>query len=621
MSNKEKKILLRIIIGTVLYAFAILFDKIFPVHEDFQLLVKIGLLLIPYFIIGGDVLLKAVKNITHGQIFDENFLMCIATVGAFCVNEPVEAVAVMLFYQIGEMFQRHAVGKSRNSIKELMNIRADYANIEVDGALEKVDPEELTIGSIIVVKPGERVPIDGVVVEGSGSVDTSALTGESIPAKAEVGSEVLSGCVNMSGVLRLRTTCVFEESTVSRILNLVETASAKKAKAEQFITKFARYYTPLVVISAVLLAVVPPLFFSQPWIVWTQRALTFLVISCPCALVISVPLSFFGGIGGASKNGILVKGGNYLEALSAVDTVVFDKTGTLTEGNFAVTAISPISLSEEKLLEVAAHAEYYSDHPIAISIKKRYGKVVDQSSISSYEEISGHGIKLIYCENEVIAGNAALMEKFKIEYKSNPANKTIVHIAINGEYSGFLSIEDAIKPDAADAIQLLRSVGVRKTVMLTGDKKEVGELVAAKLGIDEVFTQLLPNDKVSIVDRLISEQKNSCKLAFVGDGINDAPVLGRADVGIAMGGIGSDAAIEAADIVLMDDKPLRIVTAIKIARRTLTIVKQNVVFALGVKAIVLLLGALGIANMWAAVFADVGVSVIAIINAMRALKE
>ena len=576
--------------------------------------------LLPYAVIGWDVLWKAVRNIVHGQVFDENFLMALATVGAFFTGEFPEGVAVMLFYQVGELFQSYAVGRSRKSIASLMDIRPDYANIERDGQLKQVDPGEVAVGDVIVVKAGEKVPLDGVILEGASSLDTAALTGESLPRDVEPGDDVISGCINQSGLLRVRVTKAFGESTVARILNLVENSSSKKAKAENFITKFARYYTPCVVIGALLLAVLPPLFFGGAWNDWIHRALIFLVISCPCALVISVPRSFFGGIGGASKCGILVKGGNYMEVLAGTDIVVFDKTGTLTKGVFNVTAIHPDTVSEAQLLELAALAESYSDHPISRSLKEAYNREIDTGRVRDVEELAGRGVRAVIDGKSVCVGNDTFMDELGVKWHPCHHIGTTVHVEVDGLYAGHIVISDEIKADAADAIGLLRQQGVRKTVMLTGDAKAVGESVAQQLGIDEVYTQLLPADKVARVEELLENKGPKEKLAFVGDGINDAPVLSRADIGIAMGAMGSDAAIEAADIVLMDDKPSKIATAIEIAKKTLRIVRQNIVFALAVKALVLALGAFGLANMWEAVFADVGVSVIAILNAMRALR-
>ena len=559
------------------------------------------------------------RNICHGQVFDENFLMTLATVGAFLTGEYREAVAVMLFYQVGELFQSYAVGKSRKSIASLMDIRPDSANVEREGQLV-VDPEEVAVGDVIVVKPGERIPIDGVVLEGESSIDTAALTGESCPRDVVPGDDVVSGCVNRTGLLRVRTTKAFGESTVARILEMVENSSAKKAKAENFITRFARWYTPSVVIAAALLAVLPPLTMGGNWQEWLHRALIFLVISCPCALVISVPLSFFGGIGGASRQGILVKGANYLEALANAEIVVFDKTGTLTKGVFNVTAIHPDTCSESQLLEMAALAENYSDHPISRSIREAYGKEIDTRRVQDTKEMSGRGVQATIDGKSVCVGNDKWMEEIGVKWHPCHRIGTTVHVAIDGEYAGHLVISDEVKPDAYTAIEALRAQNVKKTVMLTGDARTVGEKTAEELGIDQVFAQLLPTDKVEHVEALMREKSKNGKLVFVGDGINDAPVLSRADIGIAMGAMGSDAAIEAADIVLMDDKPSKIATAIRISQRTLRIVHQNIVFALVVKGVVLLLGALGISGMWEAVFADVGVSVIAILNAMRALK-
>ena len=577
-----------------------------------------------YFVIGWDVLWKAARNIAHGQVFDENFLMALATVGAFCTGffgegQYPEAVFVMLFYQVGELFQGYAVGKSRKSIASLMDIRPDYANVERDGQLTQVDPEEVAVGDTITVKAGERVPLDGVVLEGQSMVNTSALTGESVPRQVQPGDDVISGCVNQSGLLRVRVTKPFGESTVQKILDLVENSSSKKAKAENFITKFARYYTPIVVFCALALALVPPLFVGD-WVGWVQKALIFLVVSCPCALVISVPLSFFGGIGGASRQGILVKGGNYLEVLANTEIVVFDKTGTLTKGVFNVTAIHPEEYSESGLLEMAALAESYSDHPISRSLKEAWGKELDASRVGEVEELSGRGVRAQVDGKTVCAGNDKLMEDIGVKWHPCHHVGTTVHVAVEGKYTGHIVISDEVKPDAKEAIAALKAQGVKKTVMLTGDAKAVGESVAKDLGLDEAYTQLLPGDKVDRVEALLSEKSPKGKLAFVGDGINDAPVLSRADIGIAMGALGSDAAIEAADIVLMDDKPSKIAKAMEISKRTLRIVRQNIVFALAVKLLVLALTPFGIANMWEAVFADVGVMVIAILNASRALQ-
>lgn len=612
MSKKQKRMLFRVLASAVLFAVALLL----PTEGWLRLFT----FLIPYAVIAWDVLWRAVRNIAHGQVFDENFLMSLATVGALATGEYPEAVFVMLFYQVGELFQSYAVDQSRKSITSLMDIRPDYANIEVDGQLRQVDPEDVAVGDTIVIKAGERIPLDGVVLEGTSNVDTAALTGESLPREAQPGDDVISGCVNLSGLLRVRVTKAFEESTVAKILDLVENSSSKKAKAENFITKFARYYTPAVVLAAVALALLPPLFTSIQWVDSIQRALNFLVVSCPCALVISVPLSFFGGIGGASKNGILVKGGNYLEVLAKTELVVFDKTGTLTRGVFNVTAIHPDHCGEAQLLELAALAERYSDHPISRSLKEAYGKELDASRVSNVEELSGRGVRATVDGRQICAGNDKLMEDIGVSWHPCHRVGTTVHVASDGVYLGHLVISDEVKPDAKEAITALKACGVRRTVMLTGDAKAVGESVAQELGLDEVHTQLLPADKVTRVEALLGEVSPKGALAFVGDGINDAPVLSRADIGIAMGGLGSDAAIEAADIVLMDDKPSKLADAIRIARRTLAIVRQNIVFALAVKFLVLALSAAGAANMWEAVFADVGVSVIAILNAMRALK-
>ena len=612
MSKKQKRMLFRVLASAVLFAVALLL----PTEGWLRLFT----FLIPYAVIAWDVLWRAVRNIAHGQVFDENFLMSLATVGALATGEYPEAVFVMLFYQVGELFQSYAVDQSRKSITSLMDIRPDYANIEVDGQLRQVDPEDVAVGDTIVIKAGERIPLDGVVLEGTSNVDTAALTGESLPREAQPGDDVISGCVNLSGLLRVRVTKAFEESTVAKILDLVENSSSKKAKAENFITKFARYYTPAVVLASVALALLPPLFTSIQWVDSIQRALNFLVVSCPCALVISVPLSFFGGIGGASKNGILVKGGNYLEVLAKTELVVFDKTGTLTRGVFNVTAIHPDHCGEAQLLELAALAESYSDHPISRSLKEAYGKELDASRVSNVEELSGRGVRATVDGRQICAGNDKLMEDIGVSWHPCHRVGTTVHVASDGVYLGHIVISDEVKPDAKEAITALKACGVRRTVMLTGDAKAVGESVAQELGLDEVHTQLLPADKVTRVEALLGEVSPKGALAFVGDGINDAPVLSRADIGIAMGGLGSDAAIEAADIVLMDDKPSKLADAIRIARRTLAIVRQNIVFALAVKFLVLALSAAGAANMWEAVFADVGVSVIAILNAMRALK-
>lgn len=612
MTKKQKKQLYRIL-AAVLIFLPVLW---LPLNETGKF---IGFLFC-YAVIGWDIIWKAVTNILRGQVFDENFLMTVATVGAMYLGEYKEGVAVMLFYQVGELFQSYAVSKSRRSIAGLMDIRPDYANVVREGKETRVDPDEVLVGDVILVKPGERVPLDGTVLEGNSTLDTSALTGESMPRETGAGAEVISGCINQTGTLRIRVSRPYGESTVSKILDLVENASSKKSKSEAFITRFAKYYTPSVVIAAALLAVLPPLLMGQAYAPWIHRALTFLVISCPCALVISVPLSFFGGIGGASKCGVLIKGSNHLEALAKAETVVFDKTGTLTKGSFAVTRCYPQGTSGERLLELAACAEKDSSHPISRSIVKAYGKDTEKFSVTDVQEIAGHGISVLLDGKNVLAGNAKLMKLKNIPFKPITEAGTVVYLAENGKYRGAVLIEDEIKEDAAFAVRELKKAGVRKTVMLTGDAKAVGEKVAEKLGLDQVYTELLPADKVEHMERLLAETSEKGRLAFVGDGINDAPVLARADIGIAMGGLGSDAAIEAADIVIMTDEPSKIAAAMGISRKTLRIVRQNIVFALGVKAIVLLLGALGIASMWAAVFADVGVSVIAIFNAVRALR-
>lgn len=614
MNKKQKKILIRIIAAGILLIIAALL----PLEE--KSLLRLAAFLVPYGIISWDVLWKAIRNIKNGQVFDENFLMAVATVGALAVKEYPEATAVMLFYQIGELFQSVAVGKSRKNIASLMDIRPDHANIEVDGKLVEADPEEIEQGQLIVVKPGERIPLDGIVIDGTSSVDTSALTGESVPRTVRVGDSVISGCINQSGVLKVEVTKEYEDSTVAKILDLVENSASKKAKAENFITKFAKYYTPAVVISALLLALLPPLVTGGNWAMWIHRALIFLVISCPCALVISVPLSFFGGIGGASKKGILIKGGNFLEVLANAEIIVFDKTGTLTKGVFEVDEIHPHGIDEDKLLELAAYAESYSDHPIAHSISSKYGRETDRNRISSNEEISGHGIKAVIDDHEICAGNSKLMDKMGVEIVPCDKAGTMVHISDNGQYSGHIVIADKVKESAQSAIKRLKARGVKQTVMLTGDSSSAADAAMKELGLDKAYSELLPADKVEKVEQLLEEKSPKGSLVFVGDGINDAPVLSRADVGIAMGSLGSDAAIEAADIVLMDDDPEKIALAMDISKRTLKIVYQNIIFALGVKFIVLLLGALGIANMWLAVFADVGVSVIAILNAMRAMR-
>ena len=632
MNKKQRKWRNRIVVALALFAIVFAIDHMLPLDEWLgpagAVYLLFALYLVPYLVAGHDVLARAGRNIISGQVFDENFLMAVATIGAFAMvafpeAEPsmAEGCAVMLFYQVGELFQSYAVGKSRKSIAAMMDIAPDYANIERDGQIEEVDPSEVAPGSIIVVKPGERVPIDGVVVEGASQLDTAALTGESVPRHVEAGSDIISGCVNMTGLLRIKTTKPFGESTVSRILELVENASEKKARTENFITRFARYYTPAVTILALLLAVVPPLLGAGAWSDWILRGLTFLVVSCPCALVISVPLSFFGGIGGASKIGVLVKGSNYLEALAKVDTVVFDKTGTLTDGTFNVVAIHPEQgIDKDKLLSLAAHAEAFSDHPIAVSVRSAYTGEIDRKRIEAVQEESGHGMVATIDEHVVLVGNDKLMRGHGSVYHDCELAGTILHVSIDGEYAGHIVIADVVKTDAQAAISSLHAAGVKKTVMLTGDRDEVAEAVAGKLGIDEFAAQLLPEDKVNEVERLLRAKREGANLAFVGDGINDAPVLTRADVGIAMGAMGSDAAIEAADVVLMDDKPSNISRAIRLARRTMRIVWQNIVFALGVKLIVLVLAAVGIANMWLAVFADVGVAILAILNAMRCMN-
>ena len=645
MTKKQKNMLTRILVTAVLYAALVAADhmKMIPaVFEGWKLLF---LYLIPYFVIGWDILYKAVRNIKNGQVFDENFLMAVATIGAFGVNEYSEAVAVMLFYQVGELFQSYAVNRSRQSITDLMDICPEYANIEEDGQLKQVDPDDVEVGDIIVIKPGEKIPLDGKVVFGESMVDTSALTGESVPRTVKEGDDLVSGCVNGNGLLRAEVTKEFDDSTVAKILELVENASSKKAHVENFITRFARYYTPAVVIGAVVLAVIPPLFAGQSWSEWVRRACTFLVISCPCALVISVPMSFFSGIGAASKKGVLVKGSNYLEIMSKLHTVVFDKTGTLTKGEFKVARIYSAdeeadtagngenesdesaengtdsrSEKQRKVLELAALAESYSDHPISRSIRDAWGKELDQSRVSDAQEISGHGVKVKIDGKMVLAGNGKLMDEEGISYTECDSIGPVVYVAEDGRFLGSIVIADGIKDGVKDAIQRLKRAGVSKTVMLTGDRRNVAEAVAKEIGLDEVHAQLLPGDKVDAVESLMKFLPESKKLAFVGDGINDAPVLSRADVGIAMGSMGSDAAIEAADVVLMDDDPGKIADIVRISGKTMGIVMQNIVFALGVKFVVLAMGAFGVANMWEAVFADVGVSVIAILNAMRALK-
>ena len=620
MTKKQKNMLARIIIAALIFVPLFIAEHMGKLEFNFRLPLAFLLFLIPYLIVGWDILYRAVRNIRNGQIFDENFLMCIATFGAFAVQEHEEAVAVMLFYQVGELFQNYAVNRSRQSISDLMNIYPEYANIEVNGELEQVDPDDVEIGSIIVIKPGERIPLDGIVLSGTSFVDTSALTGESVPRKVSEGEEIISGCVNGNGLLKVRVTKEFDDSTVSKILELVENASSKKAKVENFITKFARYYTPVVVIGAAALAVIPPIVLGGGWQDWMLRACSFLVISCPCALVISVPLGFFGGIGAASRIGVLVKGSNYLEALAKMDTIVFDKTGTLTKGEFKVNGIYPVSMTDNELIEMAALAECYSEHPIGAALRQAYGKPVQTERVADAKEIAGQGIEALIDRHMVLAGNAKLMNTYAVDFTENKEIGTIVYVAVDHVYAGSVLISDEIKPGAKEALAALKASGVKKSVMLTGDKKDVGQAVAKELGIDTLFADLLPADKVTKVEELLNALSDKEKLAFVGDGINDAPVLSRADIGIAMGSMGSDAAIEAADIVLMDDDPLKIAAVIRIARNTLGIVTQNIIFALGVKGIILILGAMGIANMWAAVFADVGVAVLAILNSMRVIK-
>lgn len=612
MTRKQKRLLTRIIVAAALF----LCGNLIPLPEWAEM----GIFLICYAVAGWDIVWKAITNILHGQVFDENFLMTIATVGALILGEHSEGVAVMLFYQVGEWFQSYAVSKSRKSITSLMDIRPDYANIEQDGKLVQVNPDEVKIGDTIIVKPGERVPLDGKIIKGTSALDTSALTGESMPREVEPGMDIISGCINQTGILTIQTTKEFGESTVAKILDLVENASDKKGRTENFISRFARYYTPVVVFAALALAVLPPLILQQPFSTWIYRALTFLVISCPCALVISIPLSFFGGIGGSSKIGVLVKGSNYLESLAHAEIVVFDKTGTLTKGSFAVSEIHAADMKDSQLLELAAYAEDYSNHPISLSIKAAYGKKIDSSRIADVQEIAGHGVQAMIDGKKILAGNAKLMEREHIKYTPSSSVGTVVYLACNGTYAGCIVIEDEIKADAAAAIKNLKSSGIRRTVMLTGDADAVGKKVAGRLGLDQAYTELLPADKVDRVEGLLKQKSEKGKLVFVGDGINDAPVLARADVGIAMGGLGSDAAIEAADVVLMTDEPSKIAAVMRIARKTIRIANQNIVFALGVKFLVLILGALGKANMWAAVFADVGVSIIAILNAIRAMR-
>lgn len=612
VSKKEKKQLMRIIFAAVGYIAALFLGL--------DGILNLCLYLAVYLVIGGDIVWKAARNISRGQIFDENFLMSVATIGAFFLGEYPEGIAVMLFYQVGELFQSYAVSKSRKSIAELMDVRPDHANVLRDGELLSVDPEEVQIDEVVVVKPGERIPLDGVVMEGFSAIDTSALTGESVPREVEAGENVISGCINQTGRLTIRVSKEYGQSTVAKILELVENATDKKSKSENFITKFARYYTPIVVFAAVILSILPPLLTGDPFSMWIERALTFLVISCPCALVISVPLSFFGGIGGASKSGVLIKGSNFIEALAKTEIVVFDKTGTLTKGNFNVSEVNSSKITKQEMLELAAYAEDYSNHPIAMSIKKAFGKSIESSRIKDIQEVAGHGVKSIIDGKEVLAGNAKLMKKERILYPEKEIVGTVVHLAVNKEYMGYILIEDEIKQDAPFAITALKSAGIKNTVMLTGDADSVGKKVASILKLDKAYTELLPADKVDRMEELMMQRSLNGQLAFVGDGINDAPVLARADIGIAMGGLGSDAAIEAADVVIMTDEPSKIATVMKICKKTLRIVKQNIVFALGVKGLILILGAFGYASMWSAVFADVGVSVIAILNAIRALN-
>ena len=609
-----KNRLWRIIIGAIFFIVAIVID----INIEW---LNIALYLISYIIVGGDIVKRAVKNIFRGKVFDENFLMSIATIGAMLIGEYPEGIAVMLFYQVGELFQSYAVDKSRRSIADAMDIRPDYANVKRGDEVIKIDPDEVQIGDIIVIKPGERVPLDGKVIEGNSMVDTSALTGESVPREVEVGHEIISGCININGVITAEVTKEYGESTVSKILDLVENASSKKSQSEQFITKFARYYTPIVVILAVFIAIIPPLVIEgATFSDWIYRALAFLVVSCPCALVVSIPLSFFGGIGGASRKGILVKGSNYLEALAETEIIVFDKTGTLTKGVFNVQEVHPKGVSREELLELTAYAESYSNHPISSSLKQAYGKEIDNGRISDVEEISGHGVIATVDGKKVMAGNIKLMKKKNIAYFDGELIGTVVHVAVDNQYAGYIVIADEVKPDSAQAIMELKAANIKQTVMLTGDNKNVGSKVAKELGLDKVYAELLPADKVEKLEELFLQKSKKGKLAFVGDGINDAPVLARADIGIAMGGLGSDAAIEAADIVIMTDEPSKIATAIKISKKTLKIASQNTVFAIGIKIIVLILSAFGITTMWAAIFADVGVTIIAVLNAFRALN-
>ena len=639
MTKKQKKMLGRILVAFVLFAVLLICEHTGVLEKVQNPVALFAIYLVPYLVIGYDIVWKAVRNISHGQVFDENFLMMIATFGAFGVKEYSEAVAVMLFYQVGELFQGYAVGKSRQSISDMMDICPEYANVEQDGVLEQVDPDDVEVGTIIVIKPGERIPLDGVVVEGESMIDTAALTGESVPRKAKEGDEIISGCVNGSGTLKVRVTKEFDDSTVAKILELVENASSKKAKVENFITRFAKYYTPVVTIGAVVLAILPPLITGGNWGTWIERACIFLVISCPCALVISVPLGFFGGIGASSKIGVLVKGSNYLEAVAEMTTIVFDKTGTLTKGEFKVSEVLPAKradgtevIGKGELLELAAYGEAYSTHPIANSVREAYGKQISMERINKNEEVAGHGIHAVIDGKEIYLGNEKLMKAQSIavsdvtagvsdSIKANVQAGTVIYVACDGAFLGMIVISDTVKEGVKEALADMKKVGVKKCVMLTGDRKAAAEAVAGSLGIDEVYAELLPADKVTQVERLLQQAGEKEKVAFAGDGINDAPVLTRADIGIAMGSMGSDAAIEAADVVLMDDDVRKIAKVVRIARKTLRIVKQNIVFALAVKAIVLMLGAFGLANMWEAVFADVGVSVIAILNSMRTLRE
>lgn len=620
MSSKQKKTLIRIIVSFVIFVPLFVLEHLGVFDKLPNEWILGGIYLVPYIIIGYDIIIKAARNISHGQVFDENFLMMIATFGAFGVKEFEEAVAVMLFYQVGELFQGYAVGKSRQSISEMMDICPEYANIEENGELKQVDPDDVEIGSIIVIKPGEKVPLDGVIIEGNSMLDTAALTGESVPRSAKAGDEIVSGCVNGSGTLKVKTTKAFEDSTVAKILELVENASSKKARVENFITRFAKYYTPVVTIAAVIIAIIPSIITGN-WGDWITRACIFLVISCPCALVISVPLGFFSGIGSASRIGVLVKGSNFLEAVAEVTTIVMDKTGTLTKGEFKVSEIVASGISEERLLEIAAYGESFSTHPIAASIKEAYDNKIDTDRIKDVKEISGHGVELLLDGKETLVGNGKLLKSHNISYEEHKSGGTVVYVAYDNTFVGAIVISDTIKDGAKEAVADMKKVGVKNVVMLTGDRQKAAEEVAKELGIDTVYSELLPSDKVQKVEELLASKTGKEKVAFVGDGINDAPVLTRADVGIAMGSMGSDAAIEAADIVLMDDDVRKIASTVKIARKTLGVVKQNIVFALGVKFIVLILGALGVANMWEAVFADVGVSVIAILNSMRVLKK